>query len=281
MSDYIIREWKPGDRSALKALWKCGFGDSDEVIDGFHSLFLKPGRCIVAEADGKPVSAMYILPGQVARTFRQNTLTAGYTYALATLPEYRGRGIGSAVYRACCEKVLENEDMACVIPADAALFPLYENANGAKPVAVLREAHFFKSDLTGIASVQAARVPVSMYMWLRENLMAGLPHVTLDEGFYDLLEDGGMDFFTIGGKACAAAEVKDGVCYIRELIDPGEDNMSCISTVSKWCPADEYIVRTPLFFRGPGEVRPYALGLIKVEPDYPMPEDLWWGFGLE
>ena len=281
MPDYIIRDWKPEDRPALKELWKTGFGDGDETIDGFHALFLKPVCCLVAEADGKPVSAMYILPGQLLRTFRQNTLKADYTYALTTLPEYRGRGIGSAVYRACCEKVLENADMACVIPADAALRPLYENANGAKPVAVLREARFTKAELSGIAALQAARVPVSMYMWLRESLMAGLPHATLDEGFYDLLEEGGMDFFTIGGKACAAAEVNDGVCYIRELIDPGEDSMACVATIAKWCPAEEYIVRTPLFFQGPGEARPYALGIMKSKPDYPMPQDLWWGFGLE
>lgn len=281
MSDYIIRDWQPGDRAALKELWKLSFGDDDEVIEDFFDRFLRPGCCLTASAEGKLVSAMYILPDHALRPFRQNVLTMGYTYALATLPAYRGRGIGSAVYRACCDRILETADAACVIPAEADLFPLYETAGGAQPLAVLREARLTREELRAFAPVQAARVPVSMYIWMRENLLSGLPHACLDDRVYDHAEACGMEFFTIGGRAACAAETGDGVCHIRELIDPGDDPMISAATLARWCPAEEYIVRSPAFFRGPGEIRPYALGVLKVPPDYPMPADLWWGLGLE
>jgi len=281
MSKYTIRPWRKEDRAALKEIWRAGFGDSDEVIEGFHDIFLKPETCFVGEADGRPVSAMYILPDITLRPFRQNVLSAGYTYALATLPEYRGRGIGAAVYRACCDKILESADAACVIPAEPGLFPLYESANGAKPLAYLREAEFQRSELEGFEKVNAARVPINMYMWMREGILSGLPHASMSEDCFDLLEENSTEFFTIGSGAGAAVDTIDGVCYVRELLDPGREVMDSIATLARWCPAEKYVVRTPVFFRGPGKIRPYALGVLKTQPSYPMPDDFWWGFGLE
>lgn len=280
MSDPILRPWQPDDRPALKELWKIGFGDDDEVIDRFYDEYLKPGACIVAENDRKVVSAMYIIPGQTLQLLRRETISAGYTYALATLPEFRGRGIGSAVYRACCDRVLETADVACVLPAEESLYPMYESANGARPVSYTREARIARDDLRGIPSRMATRFPGFQYGGLRENLMIGLPHATFDEDFFAYMEDAGTEFFMMEN-GLAAAETIDGVCYVRELIDTSRDAMTAVAAVARWCPAREYVVRSPLFFDGPGEARPFALGVTKGLSYPAIPNDLWWGFGLE
>ena len=281
MHDYTLRPWRTDDLDALRELWRIGFGDSDEVIDRFFDEYLKPGCCIAAEADGRIVSAMYILPGLTLQLKRREQISAGYAYALATLPEYRGRGIGSAVYSACCERILETADAACVLPAEQALYPLYENASGAFPISYAREARIPRQTLGGVTPRTAVRFPGFRYGGLRENLMIGLPHAVFDEDTYAYMEDSGMEFFMLEN-GLAAAETIDGVCCIRELIDTSRDDpMTAVAAVARWCRAEEYVVRSPLFFDGPGEARPFALGVVKDAAGRSFPDDLWWGFGLE
>lgn len=280
MSNTILRPWQPEDKPALRELWRVGFGDGNEVIDRFHGTLLKPDGCIVAEADGKAVSAMYILHGQTLRPFRKHVLTAGYAYALATLPDHRGRGIGAAVYRACCDKILETADMACVLPSEAALYPFYEKANGAAPVSYIREAVMTRSEMQSAAPAMAARIPGYQYAGVRELHLSGQPHALPSEEIFDLLEETGMEFFILENGA-AMVERLDGACYVRELIDLGDDPAPSLAAVARWCPAERYVVASPVFCDGPGAIRPYMLGVMKKAPNYPMPNDLWWGPGLE
>lgn len=280
MSDYTIRPWHAGDEPQLKALWQTVFGDPEETIDLFFSLFLKPGGCVVAEADGKVVSAMYLLPGETAYLGRRKTLTAGYTYALATLPAYRGRGIGSAVYKAASDLALEAADAACVLPAEQSLYPFYQNASGAQPLSYIREARIPQSALEGVEPYRGMRTEAPRYARMRDSFLDGKPYVSLPQEFWEFLEGSGMEFLVLES-GLAAAETIDGVCYIRELLDPTDNVMRSVAGVAYWCPAGEYVVRTPLFSDGPGEVKPYMLAALKQPSPDPLPGDLWWGPGLE
>ncbi len=280
MNDYTIRLWRTEDRPQLKALWQTAFGDSDKYIESFFSRFLKPGACVAADMGGAVVSAMYILPGQTLYPHRKNMLSASYVYALATLPEHRGRGIGTAVYRAASDAALQNADAACVLPAEAELYPFYEKAAGAKPVSHIREARFTKAELAGAEPCKSARIPLFEYAAMRESFLSGMPHAALPLEFLEMTEDGGADFLVLEN-GLAAAETDGGVCRIRELIVPDGAGISAVAAVARWFRAEEYIVRSPVFFDGPGQTRPFMLAVLKQEPSYPMPDDLWWGFGLE
>ena len=258
MTEYILRDHTDADRPALRRLWTTCFGDSDETVGDFHDRFLKPGSCITAVCDGIVVSAMYILPIQNIQTSRRRNFTAGYTYALATLPAYRGRGIGTAVYRACCERVLQRDTFACVLPAEPSLYPFYEDASGAAPVSYIREARFTRGELKAAPSSMAVRFPGDRYGALRENLLIGYPHATFEAEFYEWMERYGMEFFMLEN-GLAAAEVTEGICTIHELLVPEGDMVAGAAAVARWCPADIYILRTPVFFEGPGEDKPYML----------------------
>lgn len=282
MTDYIIRPWRPEDRPALRALWQTAFGDGADYIDGFFARFPAPGGCVTADVGGKAVSAMYILGDVTVHTGRHTALTAGYTYALATLPEYRGRGIGGAVYRAAVSAALEKADAACVLPAEAGLYPFYESA-GAAPVSYVREARLSRGEMTAAAPVRAYRADPWQYANMREALLRGLPHAEFPEAFYDQMEAGGTEFFLLengGGAAMDAPE--DGVCRVTEFLDPGGDGCEkSLAALAGWRDAEAYIVRSPVFSDGPGEIRPFALAVWKDAPSAPLPDDLWWGFGLE
>lgn len=279
MNEYAIRPWQPADRAQLKELWKTAFGDGEEYIDGFFAAFLREDACVVAEADGAVVSAMYIVPGIRLFPYRKNVLTAGYTYALATLPAYRGRGIGTAVYRAACETALKKADAACVLPADPALYPFYESS-GAAPFGGIREGRVDRAELAGIPARMAVRVPAGQYAGMREWFLSELPHAVFPEELFDRMKESGTEFFMMEG-GVAAAEMNNGVCRILELLAPDIDPMAAVAGVARWCPAQEYVVRTPLFLDGVGEPRPFVLASLKQAPAYPLPGDFWWGFGLD
>lgn len=76
------------DLPALRAIWVAAFPDDTPAErDAFLSHVRLPEECLVAVADGTPVSMVFSLPV---------TAQAGrlqYIYAAATLPAYRGRGV--------------------------------------------------------------------------------------------------------------------------------------------------------------------------------------------
>lgn len=280
MSDFLLRPASDADRPALRDLWQRVFGDGDAYIDSFFERLLPGGGCVVAEADGRPVSAMYVLRGLLLLPYRKKRLTAAYTYALATLPEYRGRGIGTAVYKAANAEALAGADAGCVLPAEAGLFPFYENATGAKPLGFIREARLPRAELADTERVMSMRLPGWQYGGIREQYLSGMPHAVFGEALYDHLEETGTEFFMLDG-GVAAVETEGSVCRITELLVPDGDPAAHIATLAAWCPAEEYVVRTPLFYDGPGAARPLVLAALNAAPDFPMTGDLWWGFGLE
>ena len=82
------------DIPALRQLWKVVFGDEDAFLDRFFSLAFAPERCLCAR-EGTVLAAMiHWLPCS-----RGND-RLGYLYAVATAPEFRGRGICRALMEA-------------------------------------------------------------------------------------------------------------------------------------------------------------------------------------
>ena len=71
----------------LKALWQLAFGDGEEFIDLFFRTAYSPERCLYLTEDGQITAALYWLDCEY-RGHKQ-----AYIYAVATHPEYRGKGL--------------------------------------------------------------------------------------------------------------------------------------------------------------------------------------------
>ncbi len=284
MREYTIRPWRPEDRPQLSALWQNAFGDDPSYIEKYHSLFLRPGSCLVAEADGRPVSAMYIMEGPLLFPPSGRSFSTIYTYALATDPAYRRQGIGTAVYRACAKLALSRADAACVLPSGPELYPFYEKACGCVPVSYVREAVFTPDELKGVRAATAAPISAGEYYLRRKSILRGRPYAVMT-GNYLALESYHIDrfgggFFSLNGDV-AAVEMDNGVCRVPELLDADSDGMEDIAAIAAIFPAEKYVVRSPVFFSTPGQVRPFMLAAMEPELDGPLPEDLWWGFAFD
>lgn len=128
-TDFILRHPASADVPALKALWKTVFGDSDALIDAFFGTLYSPGGCMLAERGGAAVSAGYCVPGAAA-----GGLKCSYIYAMATLPEFRGRGAAGGVAMALCKNAFDGgADIVATLPASDGLSDWYCRILGMAP----------------------------------------------------------------------------------------------------------------------------------------------------
>ncbi len=284
MSQPDIRFARKEDVPRLTALWQDAFGDSQDYIDRFFGLFLHPDSCLAAEVDGKLVSAMYLMDGPLLFPPSGRSLSTTYTYALATDPAYQGQGIGTAVYKACVDAALERSDAACVLPAEKALYPFYERAASCKPVSQVRQAVLTRDQVAPGRAEDAVSVSLGEYYLRRKAILRGRPYALMTRDMFTLeqyqMQRFGGGFISVDGDI-AAVEMDGDACRVLELLAPEADWMDVLAAVAARFPAARYELRTPLFFPGPGEERPFILATVR--PDAPLLAlpGLWWGFAFD
>lgn len=219
MTEYIIRQYRPGDRAALTALWRQVFGDPEAVVAAFFDALPQMGIGAVAEAEGRPVGAAYVLDALAVVDAAGRERRCGYLYAVAVAPEHRHQGLGAALSQKAADISLSRgTEFICTLPAEASLYAWYEEILGLgcalhrKPYAV-----------TARPVWPAERLCPEDYLARREVLMAGVPHLrpapaVMDfAGQFYALFGGGL--YACGGGLCAVY-VDDGRALIRELIAP-------------------------------------------------------------
>ena len=284
MSDLIIRPWREADRPRLVTLWQEAFRHDEAYIRAFHDQFLIHDSCLVAETEGQVVSAMYILDGPLLFPPSDMALSSAYLYGLATDPAWRGRGIGTAVYRACVTAALQRQDAACVLPGDEAQFHFFRMAGGVVPVSYIREGRIAAAELSPQPGRDAERISLGEYYLRRKSLLRGTPYAVMPGSFLSMearaMELYGGGFFSVDGDILAA-DIDGDVCRVRELLAPGGDWKEVLEAAAVHLPAKEYEVRTPLVLEGPGQVRPYMTAVFRSTVSDPTAGKLWWGFAFD
>jgi predicted acetyltransferase len=85
------------DEPDLREMWRVCFGDPPTYIDYFFENRFDPYNAVCLEEDGRIPAAMHIVPYEV--DIRGNAFTTAYLVGVATLPEYRMRGMSKALIR--------------------------------------------------------------------------------------------------------------------------------------------------------------------------------------
>lgn len=108
------------DVPALKKLWSECFGDAEFYLDFyFQNRFVPEDTLIVREEE--PVAMLTLMEASV------NGEKGFYIYAVATLPDHRGRGLQRQLSRYAEEVMRERGGrFACLVPAEEGLFTFYE-----------------------------------------------------------------------------------------------------------------------------------------------------------
>jgi len=120
----MIRFITSSDFSQISHIWQTCFGDGEDYVRLFWDHCFPLCRGLAYEWDGRLAAMAFLLPGALA--LRGESHPAAYVYAVATLPEYRGRGIAAALTRRAADFVREEGGAAlCLLPASESLYAYY------------------------------------------------------------------------------------------------------------------------------------------------------------
>lgn len=286
-----IRRTEQRDIPELVNLWHKVFGDSPARILSFFSRFY-PERCaLVAEESGKIAASMYVLDvGELC--IAENSLPVGVTYAVGTLPEYRGRGYGKMLTRAGIEaSFLKGMEVNIICPAEDSLFEYYKSVLNCRDWFYACEYRLRKSELSAEkCALSLSRVNAREYSCLREQRLEGTHHVAFNENAleyqHELCEKSGGGMFRIdGGEAgCMAAEIaEDGTVFVKELLFAQEEASAAVSALAQELQAEELVIRTPAKNVEDANVRRFAL-LATESGEMPSAHSEylpWYGFAFD
>lgn len=108
----------------LMALWSAVFGDSDAYIKLYFENRFVPQNTLVYLENNRPVGMVSMLPVTLRNPL--DPLSGQYIYAVATHPEYRGKGVSSQLmefaHKTCLHRGV---DVTLLVPAEKSLFEFY------------------------------------------------------------------------------------------------------------------------------------------------------------
>lgn len=125
----------------LKNIWKECFHDEDSYIDFFFREYFSDESTLVYLIDGKPVSMLTLMPARLHE--KEDLQKVYYIYAVATLPEARGKGYSSMLLDYANE-ITSNATF--LQPATKKLERFYER-NGYSPTIIRKMIHIEKEQL--------------------------------------------------------------------------------------------------------------------------------------
>lgn len=121
----IIRFSNPNDIQNIISLWQESFGDSERDIRFFLDYNYKPDNTLVIELDGKIVSMLFLLEGEL----RINCIDypSYYLYAACTAESFREKGfMFKLLNEAASVAKSRKKDFICLKPAEDSLYTFYE-----------------------------------------------------------------------------------------------------------------------------------------------------------
>ena len=248
--DTTTRAARDDETGALRHIWKTVFGDGDVSL--FFDHYFDPDLCVVADREGVPAAAGYLLPtGSIS--FGERAAPCAMVYGVATLPEHRNLGLGAAVVRSLVTLGYSAGFPAIALcPSNDSLFGYYSARTGFRDWFYIHERRFDSAPAT-VSEARLSEVSPHDYGRLRERFLSGIPHLELDIralSYQGLLckEYGGGLFAveTPGGDSCVVVERQDGgVMWIKELLAREGFEGCALSSVASAFPAGQYVVRTP------------------------------------
>lgn len=193
------------DRPAMAALWQQVFGDSPETIRAFYDAFPQCRAVVAENKAGDVVAVVHVLPQTLA--LDRGPRPVAYLYAVATRPDYRGRGICRGLM-AFCEALLARLGYALAIltPAEPSLFGYYGSMG--------YETAFFRrrTPFPG-----GREIGWEEYHRRREALLTE-PHITYGPEYYAYLQQAyGIRFYETDDGIAAAAEGYTGEVLPQDL----------------------------------------------------------------
>ena len=228
---------RPEQIPQLRSLWKAAFGDGDEFLDPFFEIAYAPEHCRCVNVDGRIAGALYWFD-----TFCGGQRFA-YVYAVATDPEFRGRGICTLLMEDTARLLREQGyDGILLYPASEGLSGMYGKMGYGRCTTVSE----FRCEAAGEPAA-LRRIEKEEYARLRRNyLPAG-----------GVIQEGPMlEFlatqaeFYAGREYVLAVSIGENELHCHELLGSLSDAPGIVRALGKKCG----------FFRTWGSEKSFVMG---------------------
>ena len=232
----------------LRQLWKLAFGDTEAFLDGFFSTAYSPDRCRYLTVDGTVAAALYWFDCQC---FDEKY---AYLYAVATHPDFRGRGLCRKLMARTHKQLKEQGYAGCLlVPQEEGLRTFYGKmgyhnmGNVAEFTAVPGEKPAPLGEIVAeeYAALRRRYLPRGSVVQEGENLR----FLARQARFY-----AGEDFLLAGN-------IEDGFLWAMELLGSAEAAPGILKALG--------CVRGR--FRTPGEALPFAM-FLPLQENAPAPQ---------
>lgn len=196
----------------LRSLWCQTFGDDSDFVDEFYDVLNAVGYVIVDDDHVRSCLTLF-----QAGTFNEKNVWV--SYAICTEPKYRGNNFASALTEYVRDIVAKKGGVSIVCPAELSLIPFYEKI-GFKPYFYSKNCY---AEVSDDVSVETSALSISDYMKWREEFLADIPHVAVNERLLEFAEwDSSvlqpMLLINNGDAICFVESVDDGMLSASELI---------------------------------------------------------------
>lgn len=116
------------DKEAIKKVWRAAFGDPEFYIDFYLNSVFLPQNTYVAK-DGDEIVAILTAIDTVFHN-KESSKNGSYLYALATLPEYQGKGVMTELEDYATQKLTaQGKEFMCLNPAYQSIVAYYQKRN--------------------------------------------------------------------------------------------------------------------------------------------------------
>ena len=248
-----IRIAQARETGRQKEIWKRCFGDENIYIDRYFEHRYRAEETALALVDGQIASMLTMLPVTFHSAMGES-LRGAMIYAVATHPDYRGKGLANRVMD-FADRYLSSQEvgMTLLVPASAGLFDFYAKRGYTRRFYV-REGLVNRGELDcACEGCTVAPARPEEYNQLREHLLAGscyVGHSVLDLSYQKMSSQAsGCDIYRLcwrGQIGCAIAErLSPQRVAIKELLVNDDMLPAALSALAERLTAQDYLLRLP------------------------------------
>ena len=255
MNKITIQEPQGDEMPVLRNIWENVFGNVG--MDAFFRHYFSPGLSVTAEFEGTPAAMGFLVPfGEIVNGSKPSPCFM--IYSVGTLPEYRGKGLGTFVIRKLIARASDfNSPSVVLCPSEDGLFEYYSERTELRDYFYINEL-VFKTAPYSAKKTLPVEVSISEYKSLRENLLKDITFIRHDlralEYQAELCKELGGGLYKIENSCAVIERQADGAIWVKELLMPGltPGDLSSdaymkdiIASIADKYPTDEYVVRFP------------------------------------
>ena len=241
-----IRLTRNEDIPQLKKMWRAVFDSNGTFTELFFKYRYETCEGIGMFEGKELLSVLYLLPCTLKTEEKEYSMS--YIFAVATFPEYRGRGYCSEVMRFAHEYLKEKGvDCASLVPAEGDLFNFYAALDYKKAFYIsLDTYHVLKSK-----KLAAKKVPLASQKAIREEYMASSDgYLSWDENALSFCQkdnnyggSGEVISFPSLGRNYAVCSLGENSVLIKEIACDKGNKKRLVNAVGNYYGKKKVIVR--------------------------------------